>query len=84
MAVILGKTQRTASGVYGEGEDWLPDDDPSAVLSAEELAQVEEAYQAADSKLRSFVDARKAVRARHLSRGFYPFSPQSKGFRSTK
>ena len=69
---------------YGEGEDWLPDDDPSAVLSAEELAQVEEAYQAADSKLQSFVDARKAVRARHLSRDFYPFSPQSKGFRSTK
>ena len=45
---------------------------------------MEEAYQAADSKLRSFVDARKAVHARHLSRGFYPFSPQSKGFRSTK
>ena len=30
------------------------------------------------------MDARKAVRARHLSRGFYPFSPQSKGFRSPK
>ena len=30
------------------------------------------------------MDARKAIRARHLSRGFYPFSPQSKGFRSPK
>ena len=69
---------------HGEGEEWAPDDDPSSILSAEELAQVEEACQAADTKLRSVVDARKAVRARHLSRGFYPFSPQSKGFRSPK
>ena len=38
---------------YGEGEKWAPDDDPSSILSAEELAQVEEAYQAADTKLRS-------------------------------
>ena len=37
-----------------------------------------------DTKLRSFVDARKAVKARHLSRGFYPFSPGAKGFRKGK
>eukprot|EP00439_Symbiodinium_sp_Y106_P061128 s3149_g9.t1 len=34
---------------HGEGEEWAPDDDPSSILSAEELAQVEEACQVADT-----------------------------------
>ncbi|CAE7470265.1 unnamed protein product [Symbiodinium sp. CCMP2592] len=67
-----------------EPATWGYDEDPLSILSAEELQQVEEAYQTADTKLRSFVDARKAVRARHLSRGFYPFTPQAKGFRASK
>ncbi|CAE7706187.1 GIP [Symbiodinium sp. CCMP2456] len=69
------------------GEDpgaWPEDEDPTAFLTAEELQQVDEAYQVAEGKLRSFMDARRAVRARHLSRGFYPFSPQSKGFKKGK
>ena len=33
----------------------------------------------AEQKMRSFVQARQAVKARNLSRGFYPFSPHSKG-----
>ena len=69
-------------GGDGDYDDW--DDDPAAYLTSEELQQVEEAYQVADNKLRSFVDARKAVKARHLSRGFYPFAPNSKGFRKGK
>ncbi|CAE7794276.1 RE2 [Symbiodinium sp. CCMP2592] len=76
----------SSDGAYWGDElhGWTPEEDPANILTAEELQQVEEAYQAADSKLRTFVDARKAVRARHLSRGFYPFAPQNKGFRSQK
>ncbi|CAE7725645.1 RE2 [Symbiodinium sp. CCMP2592] len=76
----------SSDGAYwgDEWHGWTPEEDPANILTAEELQQVEEAYQAADSKLRTFVDARKAVRARHLSRGFYPFAPQNKGFRSQK
>ena len=69
-------------GADGEVDEW--EEDPTSYLTSEELQQVEEAYQVADGKLRSFVDARKAVKARHLSRGFYPFSPSSKGFHKGK
>ncbi|CAE7726789.1 RE1 [Symbiodinium sp. CCMP2592] len=57
--------------------DW--EQDPTESLSKEETAEVNEAYSVADNKLRSFVQARQAVKAQKLSRGFYPFVPSSKG-----
>ena len=48
-------------------------------LSLEQQQELEEAYAAVDQKARGFVEARQAVKARNLSRGFYPFAPSSKG-----
>ncbi|CAE7912341.1 unnamed protein product, partial [Symbiodinium necroappetens] len=74
---------------YGSGwefhpEDWSGWDYDSTSwwydeLSAEQQQELEEAYAAVDQKARSFVEARQAVKARNLSRGFYPFAPSSKG-----
>ncbi|CAE7247762.1 unnamed protein product [Symbiodinium sp. CCMP2592] len=68
---------------FDEGTTWWGDaewqDDPSSQLSPEELKEVEEAYAMADGKLRNFVQAKQAVKAQRLSRGFYPFQPSSKG-----
>ncbi|CAE7352648.1 RE1, partial [Symbiodinium microadriaticum] len=57
-----------------EADAWWYDD-----LPLEQQKELEEAYALADQKARSFVEARQAVKARNLSRGFYPFSPSSKG-----
>ena len=48
-------------------------------LTPEEQREVDEAFAVAEGKARTFLQARQAVRARNLSRGFYPFSPQHKG-----
>ncbi|OLQ04139.1 Guanylate cyclase soluble subunit beta-2 [Symbiodinium microadriaticum] len=73
---------------YGSGWDSYPDewsgwdyesswwyDD----LSPDQQQELEEAYAAVDQKARTFVEARQAVKARNLSRGFYPFAPSTKG-----
>ena len=48
-------------------------------LSLEEQKEVDEAFAAAEQKARTFVQARQAVKARNLSRGFYNYNPSSKG-----
>ena len=67
------------SADYDDGTSWWGSDDwnedASHQLSPEELKEVEEAYSVADTKLRNFVQARQAVKAQRLSRGFYPFQP---------
>ena len=50
-----------------------------AELPDEQQKEVAEAFAAAEAKQRSFVEARQAMKAKTLSRGFYPFVPSSKG-----
>ena len=57
------------------GESEWPDDGSGDL----KLKEVDEAYAVADGKLRTFIQARRAVKAQRLSRGFYPFQPGSKG-----
>ncbi|CAE7325309.1 RE1 [Symbiodinium microadriaticum] len=57
---------------------WWNWDEYDDLLSPEEHKEVDEAYALAESKVRNFVQARQAVKARNLSRGFYPFAPQGK------
>ena len=47
-------------------------------LPPEQHKELEEAYALLDQKARNFVEARQAVKARNLSRGFYPY-PSAKG-----
>ena len=51
---------------------------PTSRLRPEEQKEVDEAFAVAEPKMRNFVQARQPVKARNLSRGFYPFSPHSK------
>ena len=48
-------------------------------LTSEQQREIEEASSAAEAKVRSFTQARQAVEAKSLSRGFYPFAPHLKG-----
>ena len=48
-------------------------------MTPEQQKEIEEAYALVDQKAWSFVEARQAIKARNLSRGFYPFSPSTKG-----
>ena len=57
-----------------DADAWWYDD-----LPMEQQKELEEAYVLADQKARSFIEARQAVKARNLSRGFYPFTPGNKG-----
>ena len=59
---------------WGYDSSWWYDD-----LSPDQQQELEEAYAAVDQKARTFVEARQAVKARNLSRGFYPFAPSTKG-----
>ena len=58
---------------------WWNDDLDLSDFTPDEQKEVDEAYAVAEQKMRNFVQARQAVKARNLSRGFYPFSPHSKG-----
>ena len=60
-------------------EAWWNEEPDLSDLSPEEQKEVDEAFAVAEQKMRSFVQARQAVKARNLSRGFYPFSPHAKG-----
>ena len=62
---------------WGSGDydaAWWYDD-----LPPEQVKELEEAYALVDQKARNFVEARQAVKARNLSRGFYPYVPSIKG-----
>ena len=48
-------------------------------LTSEQQREFEEASSAGEAKVRSFTQARQAVEAKSLSRGFYPFAPHLKG-----
>ena len=64
----------------GWNEDaWWNEEADLSDLTPEDQKEVDEAFAVAEQKMRSFVQARQAVKARNLSRGFYPFSPHSKG-----
>ena len=76
---ILLKTMTPTMGPDGECEAW-----EDSYLTSNELQQVEDPYHVANSKLRSFVDVRKAVKARGVRRRFAPFSSGSRGFRNGK
>ena len=56
-------------------------DDHVGDLSPEEQKEVDddEAFAVAEQKMRTFVQARQAVKASNLSKGSYPFTPQFKG-----
>ena len=64
-------------------EEWEPEDYASSWwyedLPPEQHKELEEAYALLDQKARNFVEARQAVKARNLSRGFYPYAPSTKG-----
>ena len=68
-----------------ESQDTWPEDvwwyeEPDFTdLTPDEQKEVDEAFAVAEQKMRNFVQARQAVKARNLSRGFYPFSPHNKG-----
>ena len=71
-----------SSGEGGDpwGEDaWWNEEPALSDLSPDEQKEVDEAFAVAESKMRNFMQARQAVPARNLSRGFYPFAPHSKG-----
>ena len=63
---------------------WWHWDEYEDLLTPEEHKEVDEAYALALSKVRNFVQARQAVKARNLSRGFYPFAPQGKAVGRTR
>ena len=58
---------------------WWSDPLQLDVLSMEEQKEVDEAFAVAEQKARTFIQARQAVKARNLSRGFYSYNPGSKG-----
>ncbi|CAE7373259.1 RE1 [Symbiodinium necroappetens] len=64
-------------------EEWETEDYASSWwyedLPPEQHKELEEAYALLDQKARNFVEARQAVKARNLSRGFYPYAPSTKG-----
>ena len=57
---------------------WWSDPLELDALSMEEQKEVDEAFAVAEQKARTFVQARQAVKARNLSRGFYSYNPGSK------
>ena len=66
------------SGMFWAWSEW-EDMTLAASLTPEQQKEVDEAYSLAEAKARTFTQARQAVRARNLTRGFYPFSPGGKG-----
>ena len=75
-AEIWGPAQDCDSNYWGLMENMRRGRmrDPTSYLTSNELQQVEDPYHVANSKFRSFVDARKAVKARRVRRAFDPFS----------
>eukprot|EP00439_Symbiodinium_sp_Y106_P015308 s8173_g2.t1 len=67
------------NGLFWAWSDW-EDGILAATTSPEPSKPNEENYSASsDAKSRSFTQARQAVKAKNLSRGFYPFNPSIKG-----
>ncbi|CAE7354948.1 unnamed protein product [Symbiodinium sp. KB8] len=66
-----------ASGVFWSWNHSHKDD--LGDLPPEQQREIEDAFSAAEAKVRSFTQARQAVKAKSLSRGFYPFNPSMKG-----
>ena len=68
------------SGLFWAWHDW---DELGATASgggpSDGPKEAEEAFSLSDPKSRTFTQARQAVRAQKLSRGFYPFNPSMKG-----
>ena len=71
------------NGWWGESgwneTTWWTDPHEHEELSPEEQKEVDEAFAAAEQKVRGFVQARQAIKARNLSRGFYSYNPSAKG-----
>ena len=61
---------------------WWTDPHEHEELSPEEQQEVDEAFAAAEQKVGGFVQARQAIKARNLSRGFYSYNPSAKGGRA--
>ncbi|CAE7024865.1 unnamed protein product, partial [Symbiodinium sp. CCMP2456] len=61
-----------------EERAWWQDPDGYADLTIEEQKEVDEAFAVAEQKARGFIQARQAIKARNLSRGFYTYNPGSK------
>ena len=66
------------NGLFWAWSDW-EEHTALAAASAESSKVSEDAFSVQDPKSRNFVQARQAVKARNLSRGFYPFNPGIKG-----
>ncbi|CAE7230659.1 RE1 [Symbiodinium necroappetens] len=66
------------NGLFWAWSDW-EEQTALAASSAESSKVSDEAFSVQDPKSRTFVQARQAVKARNLSRGFYPFNPGIKG-----
>ena len=62
--------------------DWEESVHLASASGAEPPKPNEEAFSIQDPKSRSFVQARQAVKARNLSRGFYLFNPSIKALRA--
>ncbi|CAE7438764.1 unnamed protein product [Symbiodinium sp. CCMP2592] len=76
---VWWSNQDYETGAAGwDDTSWWSWEDYDDLLTPEEHKEVDEAFALAESKVRNFVQARQAVKARNLSRGFYPFAPQSK------
>ncbi|CAE7708420.1 RE2, partial [Symbiodinium microadriaticum] len=69
-----------SSGLFWAWNDW---DELGTTVSgggpADGSKESEDAFSLSDPKSRTFTQARQAVRAQKLSRGFYPFNPSTKG-----
>ena len=66
-----------ASGVFWSWNHSHKDD--LGDLPPEQQREIEDAFSAAEAKVGSFTQARQAVKAKSLSRGFFRFNPHMKG-----
>ena len=71
-------TQDT-TGLYWAWHDWEDFSGGTSTAPSDATRDAEDAFSLQDPKSRNFTQARQAVKARNLSRGFYPFNPGSKG-----
>ncbi|OLP85639.1 putative transposon protein [Symbiodinium microadriaticum] len=67
-------------GLFWAWNDWDDFGTSSSLGGPSEISkETEDAFSLSDPKSRTFTQARQAVRAQKLSRGFYPFNPSLKG-----
>ena len=87
---VLRTTEVVFGGDYGDRDfyhddssgifwNWHHSREEGSDLRPEQQKEVDEAHSVVENKVRSFVHARQTMKAKTLSRGFYPFQPHTKG-----